>query len=51
MQLNLNEAILTCRSSRYVQVEYRTIRGEFEKFFPSILSAKAWCADNNLKIV
>ena len=50
-KLNLNEAILTCRGSRFVRVEYSIARGEFEKDFPSILSAKAFCEANNLKII
>ena len=51
IKLNLNEAILTCHGSRFVRVEYSVVRGEFQKDFPSILSAKAWCETNGLRII
>jgi hypothetical protein len=50
-KLNLNEAILTCHGSRFVRIEYSVARGEFEKDFPSILAAKAWCEAQGFKII
>lgn len=51
IKLEIGQAILTCHGSRFVRVEYSIKRGEFQKDFPSILSAKAWCESNNLKII
>lgn len=50
-RLEIGQAILTCRGSRFVRVEYSIQRGEFEKDFPSILAAKDWCAANSLRII
>lgn len=50
-KLNLNEATIICNGGRGVTVEFANARGEWAKDFPSILSAKEWCAANGLKVI
>jgi hypothetical protein len=50
-KLEIGQALLTCHGGRIVRIEYSIPRGEFQKDFPSIFEAKAWCQANSLRII